>query len=104
MNIGSANIRIDLEMPTQIPDGMGGFTVTFVKQATVWAKKTTHRSDEAVQTLMTTGTAIHNFRIRRRSDVKSSWRIKDHNTYMNILGPPVIVDKSWLDITAKQVS
>jgi SPP1 family predicted phage head-tail adaptor len=82
---------------------MGGFTVAWVDLATVWTKKTTHRSDEAVQAMATTGTAIHNFRIRYRTDVKSSDRIKEGNKYMNIIGPPIEVERrAWLDITAKE--
>lgn len=99
--------RITLQYSTKVSDGMGGFTVSWVSAATVWAKKTTHRSDEAVQAMATTGTATHNFRIRYRSDVKSSWRIKEGNNFMAIIGPPVEVDQSgmkYLDITVKETA
>ena len=85
---------------------MGGFTVTWVDAATVWAKKTTHRSNEAVQATQTTGFALHNFRISYRTDVKSSWRIKEGYKYMNIVGSPIEVMDSGrcLDITAKEAA
>ncbi|MEN6420311.1 MAG: phage head closure protein, partial [Smithella sp.] len=62
--------RITLQYPTRVSDNMGGFAVTWNDAATVWAKKTTHRSDEAVQAMATTGIQIHNFRIQFRTDVK----------------------------------
>jgi len=105
MFAGDLNKRITIEAPTRISDGMGGYTESFTAIATVWAKKTTHRSDEAVQAMATTGTAIHNFRIRYRTDVKSSWRIKEGNAYMAIIGPPIEVERrKWLDITAKEAT
>ena len=75
--------------------------------ANIWAKKTTHRSDEAVQAMATTGTAIHNFQIRYRPDVRSKDIVKEGNKRMAIIGPPV---EKWegllryLDITAKEVA
>lgn len=103
---GDLDKRIELQYATKISDGLGGFITSWVSAATVWAKKTTQRSDEAVQAMAITGTAIHNFRIRYRTDVKSSWRIKEGNKYMAIIGPPIEVDEGggnhWLDITVKE--
>ncbi len=98
--------RISLQAPTKVPDGAGGFVVTWVTIANEWAKKTTLRSDEAIVAMQTTGTAIHNFVIRYRTDVKSSWRIKEGNKYYNIIGPPIDIDarKEWLDIKAKETT
>lgn len=99
------NTRIELQAPTRISDGMGGTISTFITVATVWAKKTTHRSDEAVQAMATTGTAVHNFRIRYRTDVRSSWKIKEGNRLMAIIGPPIEVgNREFLDITAKEAA
>ncbi len=105
MNTSPADLdkRITLQASTRVPDGGGSFTTAWVDMATVWAKKTTHRSDEAVQAMMTTGTAIHNFRIRYRTDIKSSWRIKEGNKFMALIGPPIeVVRREWMDITAKE--
>lgn len=101
------NTRIELQVPTKAPDGMGGWPTVYVTKATVPAKKTTHRSDEAVQAMATTGTAIHNFRIRWRSDVRSSWKVKEGFKLMNIIGPPVMVREGllrYLDITVKEAA
>lgn len=108
MNIGDLDKRITIQAPTNVPDGMGNFTVTWTDICTVWAKKTTHRSDEAMQAMAVSGTALHNFRIRYRKDILGSWRIKEGNRYMNIIGPPIEKDEGggrhWLDITAKEAS
>ena len=108
MKIGDLDKRITFQATTKVSDGMGGFTVTWTDIATVWAKKTTHRSDEAMQAMAVTGTALHNYRIRYRKDINGSWRIKEGNRYMNIIGPPMEKDEGpgrrWLDVTAKEAS
>lgn len=95
--------RITLQYKTRVSDGMGSFIETWTDAATVWAKKTQHRSNEAVQAMMTTGFAVFNYRLHFRPDVKSSWRIKDGNSYLNIIGPPVVDDRHrYMDITAME--
>jgi len=95
--------RIEIQAPTKVSDGAGGFAASYITVATVWAKKTTHRSDEAMQAMAMTGITIHNFRIRYRADVRSSWRIKEGNKYMAIIGPPIEIGRrTWLDITVKE--
>lgn len=104
--IGSMDKRITLQSVTKTSDGMGGFTDVWAAEATVWAKKTTHRSDEAVMARATTGIAIHNFRIRYRSDVKTDWRVMEGTKYMNIIGLTEIDDgpgRRFLDVTVKEV-
>jgi len=108
MKIGDLNKRISIIRSTVTSDGMGGTVKTSRTLATVWAKKTTHRSNEAVQAMATTGFAIHNFRIRYREDVKSSDIIKEGNKSMNIIGPPMEVNEGiggrYLDITCKEAA
>jgi SPP1 family predicted phage head-tail adaptor len=96
--------RITLQYQTKAADGHGGFDTTWTDVTTVWAKKTTHRSNEAVQAMQMTGTMIHNFRIWYRSDVKPSWRIKQGNKYMSIIGLVEVNEgpNRYLDITAKE--
>ena len=106
MGAGIYNRQIELQAPMKTPDGMGGFAVIWVAVATVWAKISTLRSDEALIAMQTTGTAIHNIVIRYRTDVKSSWRIKYGNRYFNIIGPPIDVyqEHRQLDIKCKEAS
>lgn len=106
-SIAELDKRITFQSELRTPDGMGGFSISWRDMATVWAKKTTHRSDEAMQAMAVTGTAIHNFRIRYRTDVRSSWRVKEGNRYYNIIGPPmekVEGSQRWLDVTVKEAT
>jgi SPP1 family predicted phage head-tail adaptor len=104
--IGEINHRITLQYKTIVMDSMGGRTETWNTAATVWAKKTAHRSDEAVQAMKETGILMINYRIRYRADVRASWRIVDGGKYLAIIGPPIPVDlgpgRRFLDITAKE--
>jgi head-tail adaptor len=107
MRISDRNVLIDIQAPTLVSNGAGGFTTTWTTlHSNVPAKKTTHRSDEAVQSMQTTGTAIHNFRINSGYNIKSSWRIKEDNKLMAIIGPPIEVNEGigrrYLDITVKE--
>jgi SPP1 family predicted phage head-tail adaptor len=101
------NKRVSLQSETTANDAMGSPVSTWVTVAKVWAKKTTHRSDEAVKAMAESGTAMHNYRIRYRPDVLglSSGRILHGGKYMAIIGPPV---EKWenamhyLDITVRE--
>jgi len=77
---------------------------SFATIATVWAKLSTMRSDEAIQAMSTTGTAIHNINIAYRTDVRANWRIKFGNRYFAIIGPPIDVEFKHreLDIKCKE--
>lgn len=85
---------------------MGGFTVTWTDHDTIWAKRTAHRSDEAIQSMKETGSLVVNWRILYRRNIRTSWRIKYGNQYGNIIGPPIEVDEGpgrhYLDITVEE--
>jgi SPP1 family predicted phage head-tail adaptor len=80
---------------------MGGWVDTYVDAATVWAKMSTMRSDEAIQAMAATGTAIHNINIAYRTDVRSSWRIKYGDRYFAIIGPPIDVNFKHAELDIK---
>jgi SPP1 family predicted phage head-tail adaptor len=103
---GELNKRITLQYGVKVADGMGGFTVTWIDRATVWAKITTLRSDEAIIVMQNSGIAIHNVVIRYRSDVKRFWRVRFGNSYWAIVGPPIDVnkDREWLDIKCEEAA
>jgi len=103
---GELNQRISLQYKTRVSDGASGFTDTWNTAATVWAKISTLRSDEAIQAMATTGTAIHNITIRYRTDVRSNWRIKYGSRFFAIIGPPIDVNfkHEFLDIKCKETA
>ena len=106
MNSGDLDTYISLQYKMQVPDGAGRFTTTWTTAASVWAKKTTLRSDEALVAMAQTGTAIHNFVIHYRKDVRANWRIKEGSRYYSIIGPPIDVNGRhlWLDIKCKEAA
>jgi SPP1 family predicted phage head-tail adaptor len=101
---GEMNHQIVLQYPTRVTDGMGGFTTTWNTAATVWAKMTTLRSDEAIQAMAITGTAVHNITIRYRTDVRASWRVKFGSRLFAIIGPPVDINfrHEFLELKCKE--
>jgi SPP1 family predicted phage head-tail adaptor len=104
--VGELNHQVELQRSSRVADGMGGFTTTFVTIATVWAKMTTLRSDEAIQAMATTGTAIHNITIRYRTDVKAAWRVRYGSRYFAIIGPPIDVNfkHEFLELKCKETA
>jgi len=105
--ISDFNHRITFQYQTKVSDGAGGTTTVWTDLWDVWAKKTSHRSNEAVMAMAQNGFAIHNFRIKYRTNIKSSYRIKEGNKNYNIIGVPMEVDEGigqhYLDITVKEV-
>lgn len=86
MNIGSLNKRISIEAPTKAPDGMGGFDETWAEKASdvaaaIWGIS----AKEQIASMGATMTMTHRIRIRYRSDIRSSWRLKYKNSYFDIV-------------------
>lgn len=105
---GERDRQITLQYKTKVPDGMGGWVDSWQSPAngTVWAKMSTMRSDESINAMATTGTAIHNINIAYRTDVRSNWRIKFGDRYFSIVGPPIDVGFKHreLDIKCKETA
>jgi SPP1 family predicted phage head-tail adaptor len=85
MNIGTLNKRIILQQSTRVSDGMGGFSLTWVDVATVFASMWPLSAAETVEAMKTTMTISHRIRIRYRGDLRSSWRVKFGNRYFSIV-------------------
>lgn len=107
MLIGDMRKRFTFQKPIMTDDGRGSFDTSWNDVVTVRGKKTTHRSDESVQAMKISGKAIHNIRIRYRTDILSSYRIREGSKYYNIVGPPMEVyfgpGRRYLDITVEEV-
>lgn len=78
--------RITIQYPTKVPDGMGGFTTTWVDAATVWAKAWTVSSSESVSGSRPALIRIQKFKIRYRYILQAEWRVKWGERYFNITG------------------
>ena len=102
--IGDLNKRIDIIATTKVGDGMGGFsetdtTVASSIPAAIWP--TSAKDMTAMNT--TTMVISHRVRIRYRSVLRSSWRLKFGGRYFAIVS---IIDPNeehkFLDLMCKE--
>ena len=105
MNIGALNKRITIEAPTRASDGMGGFDNTWSEiaddvAAAIWPVS----ANEQIKAMGAVMTMTHRIRIRYRSDIRSSWRLKYKNDYFDIVSivNPNMANRA-LDIMVKAV-
>ncbi|MBU1173751.1 MAG: phage head closure protein [Proteobacteria bacterium] len=104
MPIGEMNRRIVIQYPTRIGDGMGGFTSTWVTAATVWAKAWTVSSSEQTTAMQTSLIRVQKFKIRYRSVLLPSWRIKWGTRYFNITGIDPDEKNEFIFLTVKEAA
>ena len=101
--IGDLRHRITIQYQVKVPDGLGGFTVTWTDAATVWAAIWPVSASEAVQAQQAAMTITHRIRIRYRAVMKAEWRIAYAGMYFNIVS---IIDPNtahrWLDLMCKE--
>ena len=104
---GELNKRITLQYQTRVPDGMGGFTPSWVTAvaniaAAIWPTS----AKEQLQAGQVSGEITHRIRVRYRSVLKSSWRVKFGNRYFAILAPPIDpnMKHEWLDLLCKEAT
>ena len=102
MRIGSLNHRITLQYQTKVSDAMGGFTVTGVDAATVWASAWTVSSSEGLAGMQTSMVRVQKFCIRFRSVLRPSYRVKYGERYFNITGIDPDEKNRFLFLTVKE--
>jgi SPP1 family predicted phage head-tail adaptor len=102
--IGELRHRITLQYQTKVSDSMGGFTAIWVTAATVFAKAWAVSSVEQVAGMQTNLIRVQKFKIRFRSVLKSSWRIKWGDRYFNITGIDPDEKNEFLFLTCKEVA
>ncbi len=82
--IGDLNRRIVLQQPVETEDGGGGKTVAWQDVAEVWAQVEPISSQERLFAGQTMAEVTHRVRLRFRSDVRSSWRIRDGEDHYSL--------------------
>ena len=104
MNISELRHYVEWQYPVKTPDGMGGFTQTFVTACSVWARILPTSAKELRQSEQQSATVSHTVRIRYRSVFKPSWRMKFKGRYFAIVGGPVNPEEAniWLDLNVKE--
>ena len=99
------NKRITIEAPTKVPDGGGGFTTVYTDIATVFAAVWPTSANEITAANATTMVVSHRIRIRWRSVMRSSWRIKFESRYFSIVGITSPNEaREWLDLLCKEAA
>ena len=99
------NKRIELQAVTKVSDGMGGYTSTFITLATVWAAIWPTSANEITAANATSMVVSHRIRIRYRSVLKASYRIKFETRYFSIVGITSPNEaREWLDIMCKEAA
>lgn len=105
MRIGDLNKRITLQYQTKVSDGMGGFTTAWTDAATIWAAIWPTSANEVVQANSLSMVISHRIRIRYRSVLKSSWRIKFGDKFyaiVSIINPNM--SNEYLDLMVKEAA
>lgn len=107
MTIGELNKRVDIQAQTRVSDGMGGFTTSWTTLASsvaaaIWPVS----ANDQIQAAQNMGIITTKIRIRYRSVMKSSWRIKYGNRYFAIAAPPIDLNErhEWLDLLCKEAA
>uniref|UniRef100_A0A6H1ZBS3 Putative head-tail joining protein n=1 Tax=viral metagenome TaxID=1070528 RepID=A0A6H1ZBS3_9ZZZZ len=103
--IGDLNKRIEIQAPTRVSDGMGSFTETWSTIATVFCALWPLSATETVQSMQTGMTISHRIRVRWRSVLRPSWRLKFGQRYFNIVSILNPGERNeYLDILAKEAT
>lgn len=103
---GDLNKRITIQAPTKVSDGMGGFTNSYTAVASsipaaIWPVS----ANDIIQANSTTMLVTHRIRIRYRSVLKTSWRVKfgtNYYTIVSILNPNMA--RKHLDLLCKEAA
>jgi SPP1 family predicted phage head-tail adaptor len=105
MQSGDLKHRITLQYPTVAKDATGAPVTTWNDAATVWAAIWPISANETVQANATTMVISHRIRIRCRSVVRGSWRVKYGVRYFaiaSIINPNMA--NEWLDLMCKEAA
>ena len=102
IEIVELNKRITLQAQRKTPTLKGGFTITWVDIAIVWAKTWSVSSNEKTESMQSSLERIQKFKIRYRNVLKASWRIKYGDRYFNIIGLDPDDKNIYMFITCKE--
>lgn len=103
---GDLNKRITIQAPTKVSDGMGGFTNSYTAVASsipaaIWPVS----ANDQIQANATVMVVSHRIRIRYRSVLKTSWRIKFGNRYFTIVSITCPNEaREFIDIMCKEAA
>ena len=85
MKTGDLNRRVTFQYPTKATDSMGGFTTTWVDALTTWAALWPKSAKKQIEAMQPHLDVTHQIRIRYKSVLKPSWRVKYRDRYFSIV-------------------
>jgi SPP1 family predicted phage head-tail adaptor len=89
MNIGKMRHKITIEQKTEVSDGAGGYTESWISFATVWASVEPISGKEYYEAQQTQSEATHKIRIRYRTGILPSMRVNFKGRIFAITSPPI---------------
>lgn len=105
MRIGDLNKMVEIQAPTKVPDGMGGFVNSYSTLCTVFCAIWPTSATEIIAANAISMVVTHRLRMRYRSGLKASYRIKYGTKFFNIVS---IVNpnmaNNMLDIMCKEAA
>lgn len=105
MRIGDLKHRVEIQAQTKSADGMGGFAVSYSTLATVFCAIWPTSANEVISANSPSMVVTHRIRMRYRSTMKSSFRIKLGNRYFSIIS---IINPNeanqYLDLMCKEAA
>src|SRR5687767_2147590 len=100
--IGRLDRRVELQSPT-LPAGGDPTAISWTTQATVWAERLDAKGIRRFVGLQHVAEASQAFRIRFRSDVDPTWRVKDGAELWSIEGTLPVGRKDALVLTVTRL-
>ena len=103
MQIGALNKEIIIQDKTQVSDNMGGFTDTWGNLYTLFSAIWPVSSKEQISSMQLSMTISHRIRIRYRTGISASYRVKFGSRYFSIVS---IINPNernqWLDLVCRE--
>jgi SPP1 family predicted phage head-tail adaptor len=101
---GELKNRVELQAQVRTPDGMGGFSNSWLTICTLWAAIWPVRATEVVEGARPVATVTHRIRIRYRNGISPKLRVKFGSKYFSVesvINPNT--DYKALDLMAREV-
>lgn len=113
MRAGDLDKTISIQKQSNVSDGMGGFTMTWVDIVTgsatatnIWAAIWPVSAKQKIEAMQEQSTITHRVRVRYRSGITAGMRIKFGSRVFDIIEPPIDPNMAnkMLDILAREVA
>lgn len=106
LQAGNFNLRMNLQSPSQISDGCGGFTKTWISQFDVWAKIVPLSASLLHMSRGDNSKFSHYIYVRKREGFKSGMRfVKGERTFLiETVQDPDETGRYWVCTVAENMS